>query len=124
MAYPTYGSPMYGAYPMHNQYPSPTQQPPAQNSGGFSCRPVTSREEATAVQVDFFGPGTIMPDLAHGVIYLKRFNNETGSCDMYEFMMQPKREERSMPYATREEIEQLRRELEMLRSERMKQDVE
>lgn len=54
---------------------------------GFSVRAVTSREEALGVQVDFFGPGTVMPDLAHGTIYLKRFNANTGASDLFEFRL-------------------------------------
>lgn len=63
-------------------YQQPTQ-------GSYASRPVTSREEALAVQVDFFSPGTLMPDLAHGVIYLKRFNQNTGASDFLEFAYQP-----------------------------------
>lgn len=62
-------------------------QPPVQS--GYITRPVTGREEALGVQVDFFGPGTIMPDLGHGVIYLKRFNQNTGASDLLEFAYQP-----------------------------------
>ena len=69
------------------------QQPPAQqiaqptNTTGFNCRPVTSREEAVAVLSDYFTQGTVMPDLGHGRIYLKRFNPNTGASDFFEFAL-------------------------------------
>lgn len=69
-------------------YPQPQQIAPAQPQSqqqAFATRPVTSREEAVAVQVDFIGAGTLMPDLSHGAVYLKRFNQETGACDFLTF---------------------------------------
>lgn len=135
--YPTY-SPPYAAQPYAQPprmgeagqgYPQPMQSPPAPSqsqmssfasSGGqsFGARPVTSREEALALQVDFLGPGTIMPDLSHGKIYLKRFNPSTGSCDFFTFLLEQPEEKPAPPaveYATREELRQLREELERLR---------
>lgn len=57
---------------------------------GFLCRPVTSKEEALAVQVDYLSAGTIMPDLGHGMMYLKRFDSNTGLSNMFEFaLVQP-----------------------------------
>lgn len=74
--------PFYANYAQGVQATQPTQN-------GFICRPVTSREEAVAVQTDFISAGTIMPDLGHGVIYLKRFNPNTGLSDWYEFAYVP-----------------------------------
>lgn len=81
--------------PQLSQQPIQPQQMPQQtNAQGFACRPVTSREEAVAVLADYFSPGTIMPDLGHGCIYLKRFNQNTGASDFYEFaLVQQKTEE-------------------------------
>ena len=87
------------AQPMNNPQPM------------FNCRPVTSKEEAQAVQVDFFGPGTLMPDLGHGVVYLKRFNQNTGACDIFEFVAQQPKEERPVRYATIDDLNALRDEL-------------
>ena len=62
MAYPNYNPYQpYSPYPQ-SSYPQPQQQ------ASFSCRPVTSREEALAVQTDFMSAGTILPDLAHGIL--------------------------------------------------------
>ena len=75
-----------------NQYgyqPQTVQSTVQPVQSGYVTRPVTGREEALGVQVDFFGLGTVMPDLAHGVIYLKRFNPNTGASDLLEFAYQP-----------------------------------
>ena len=93
----------YGAYPMgiyqpmQDQYQpmqmNQTAQPivqaaqPGQQSAqsNFFCRPVASKEEALGVPVDFMGAPMFFPDLAHNVIYMKRFNTNTGSADVFEF---------------------------------------
>lgn len=88
MAYNTYNyQPYTSGYNTINpmqpmQQPQPMQQA---QTGGFVCRPVTCREEAVAAQVDFFSAGLVMPDLARGVIYVKRFNQNTGASDFGEF---------------------------------------
>lgn len=128
MAYPNYMAPNYGSYPNSFQ---PTYAPvqnatiqnvPQQANNGFACRPVTSKEEAMAVQVDFFGPGTVMPDIGHGVIYLKRFNSNTGSCDIFEFVAQQPKQEAPVQYVTKEEFDSLRAELEKLKGKKVKQN--
>lgn len=83
MAYQSYTP--YQPYNPYQQgsYAQPQQTMQPQSS--FSCRPVTSREEALAMQTDFLAAGTIMPDLGHGIIYLKRFNPNTGASDFLEF---------------------------------------
>lgn len=70
--------------------PVQTTQSPYMNGqpfsqGGFICCPVTSREEAVAFRVEAFGPAVIMPDLGHGMIYFKRFNDKTATADFSEF---------------------------------------
>lgn len=128
MAYPNFMAPSCGAYP--NSFPAPyapaqtapMQSIPQQPGNGFACRPVTSKEEAMAVQVDFFGPGTVMPDIGHGVIYLKRFNSNTGSCDIFEFVAQMPKEAESIQYATKEDIALLRGEIDKLKEKRVDAD--
>lgn len=74
---------------MQYQAPQPMQGPymnGQQNAqSGFICCPVTSREEAVAFRVEAFGPAVIMPDLGHGMIYFKRFNDKTALADFAEF---------------------------------------
>lgn len=99
MAY-DFGQPFRGYQPAQGGFPyQPTNYIPQQQSApvapqaapqqGFSIRPVASREEAMAVQSDFFGPGIIMPCLGQGVIWLKRFNPNTGASDLLEFIYAP-----------------------------------
>lgn len=66
-----------------NQVPQNTQQNSSQPN--FFCRPVASKEEALGVPVDFMGSPMFFPDLARGVIYMKRFNTNTGAADIFEF---------------------------------------
>lgn len=66
----------------------PVSAPAPQNgqiAGNFAVQPVTSREEAVAVIADPLSAGVLLPDLAHGVIYVKRFNPNTGASDFGEF---------------------------------------
>ena len=98
--------------------PMPQTQPAAQ-SIGFSTRPVTSREEALGVQVDFFGPGTLMPDLGHGKIYLKKFNQNTGASDLFVFALEadrPAEDPQVAQYVTRQELDGMRAKLDQLSS--------
>ena len=74
-------NPYYTGYNPQIQQSQPQQTAPQpQVQSGFICRPVTSREEALATPCDFMAAGVIMPDMAHGMIYLKRFNSQTGLC--------------------------------------------
>jgi hypothetical protein len=52
-----------------------------------------------------------MPDLGHGVVYLKRFNQNTGACDIFEFTAQQTKEPEPVRYATIEDLNSLREEL-------------
>ena len=95
--FPNYTYPAYGGYnpvtpfapapqvyqPMQQPVPQPVQS--AQTVGStntqpnFFCRPVASKEEALGVPVDFMGAPMFFPDLAHSVVYMKRFNTNSGS---------------------------------------------
>lgn len=105
--------PYTGAYsaPTAPQYQNGISTAPTTQSG-FICRPVTSGLEAEAVQVDFMGPGTIMPDLGHGLIYLKRFNPNTGTSDFLVFAEQ---KQPVIQYATIDDINALRSEIELIK---------
>ncbi len=84
MAYP-YG---YNGYmPQYQQqYPQQQVQQPVQS---HLVRPVASVEEARAVQTDFSGALTIMPDTAHGAIYTKQLNLQTGCADFAMYRREP-----------------------------------
>lgn len=118
MAYPTQLN--YPNYPYNQPYPYqqpvqqiPVQQIPQQAAQTFGCRPVTSKEEALGVQVDFLGPGTLMPDLAHGIVYLKRFNSNTGISDIYEFRLAEQQLEQEKP----DELAEIRATIERLEAD-------
>lgn len=100
----------YGTY-IGTNYPQPQQQ------NGYICRPVTCREEAVAAQVDYFSAGLVMPDFARGVIYVKRFNSNTGASDFGEFKYSPPQPQPEAvqidpaQYVTRKEFEEFTRRL-------------
>lgn len=104
----------YGTYTGVNYQP-PQQSQPMQQQNGYICRPVTCREEAIAAQVDYFSAGLVMPDFAHGVIYVKRFNPETGLSNFGEFKYcQPQPEPAAIDpgqFVTRKEFEEFTRRL-------------
>lgn len=100
MNYQPYGYyPRYGAAapaPAFYGGVAPVPAPAAQSataaatggiSPGFAVQPVSSKEEALAVIADPMASGVLLPDLAHGVIYVKRFNPQTGTSDFGEFAL-------------------------------------
>lgn len=94
-------------------YTQPQPMAPAMSQGqipAFSVRPVTNREEAVAAQIDFLGPGTLMPDFNHGIIYLKRFNQNTGACDFLVFALQQAEDKQpeTQEYATKADVQEVR----------------
>ena len=126
---PNYYQPMQNQ-PIMNQPVQNVQQVPQTNQAAsaqqsaqsnFFCRPVASKEEALAVPVDFMGQPMFFPDLAHSVIYMKRFNTNTGSADLFEFHGQ--QEQTPAPSfapldefnAMKDTIDQLKAEIEKLK---------
>ena len=103
--------------PMQNQQTNNTSQP------NFFCRPVASKEEALGVPVDFMGSPMFFPDLAHNVVYMKRFNTTTGAADIYEFRGQQEQPSAPTPSfvpldefnAMKDTIDQLKAEIEKLK---------
>lgn len=121
--YPPYP---YGGYqPMQMpqmQIPQMTPQMPQNGQfgqGGLSpmSRPVSSREEAQATAADFSGALMVFPDLAHGHVYLKRWNMQTGAADFVEFgPVETVAENATVPeyvclHTYQEDMEKLRKEL-------------
>lgn len=97
---PSYYQPMQGYQqmnqPMLNQPQSQgpnVQQANNTSQPNFFCRPVASKEEALGVPVDFMGSPMFFPDLAHNVVYMKRFNTTTGAADIFEFHGQQAQEQ-------------------------------
>lgn len=125
--FPAYGQQGGGCAPgwpgqMHG-YPQMQQTAPAPAQAqqqGFFVRPVTNREEAVAAQIDFFGPGTFMPDLANGRVYFKRLN-QTGSCDFMTFALERPEQTQTQPqpteYATKADLVEMQQVIEGLADE-------
>lgn len=108
-------------YPYTNYYqqmplsaPQPMQQTvqmqPMQQPG-FTVRGVTSKEEALAAQADYMTAGHVMPDLAHGIVYVKRPNMLTGACDLLTFKLVTPEEEQPAQYVTMDEFNRFRNEM-------------
>lgn len=73
-----YSNPPYNY--MGNQQPNMGQQ-------FLKCRPVSSREEAMASQIDLDGSLWIFTDTTHGKIYTKQINNDgTASFHTYAYV--------------------------------------
>lgn len=77
-------APWYAAAQMQPAQPSALT---AASAPVYAVQPVTRKEEALAVIADPLSPGVLMPDLDHGVIYVKRFNPNTGTSDFAEFSL-------------------------------------
>ena len=84
---------------------------------------MTSREEAVAAQIDFMGPGTVMPDLGHGVVYLKKFNSQTGSSDLLEFRYAEPAQPRDELGELRNVVAQLQKDVEALKGGAVNESV-
>lgn len=104
MAY-NYGYPPNPYMGFNQQIPQQQTQPQV---NGYVCRPVTSREEALATPCDFMAAGVIMPDLAHGMIYVKRFNAQTGASDFGDFAFtQPAQPKENAEYTPKADFDKL-----------------
>lgn len=79
--YPNY-YPQQLPWTQQNWYGQQVQQ--MQQPQQLTGRMVTSREEALGVPADFQAP-VVMPDLAHGVVYVKVLNQQTGAADFLEY---------------------------------------
>lgn len=77
-----YGQPMQ---PMYQQQYQPMQM--QQQDGQLYCRPVASADEARGVPVDFTGKPMVFPHLSAGRIYVKAFDQGSGSAIFREFRM-------------------------------------
>ena len=135
MAYPY---PPYSYLPYMQGYNQPAQpmqqtvpamQQPQQPS--IKVRPVASEEEARGVPVEFDGSLILLPDMAHGAIYSKQLNMQDGSAIFRRYMIDmpasapQTAQEPVLPvaqYATLEQLQELRDELEALRATAGKQD--
>lgn len=115
------------AQPMQQAAPA-IQQPPQPS---IKVRPVASEEEARGVPVEFDGSLILLPDMAHGAIYSKQLNMQDGSAIFRRYMIDmpdsapQTAQEPILPaaqYATLEQLQELKDELDALRAATEKQD--
>lgn len=70
----------------NNPYNMGQQQSMQVNNQFLKCRPVSSREEAMAFQIDLDGSLWVFPNVANGKIYTKQVNNDgTATFNTYTF---------------------------------------
>lgn len=112
-----YGGNYQGYFQQPYQAQAFQYQQPQQAQMALSGRPVTSREEAAGLPMDFTAGAMYMPDLAHGVIYAKIFNANTGEAPLLEFRIAKPEEKRETAYATALEVETLRNEIARMKEE-------
>ena len=115
------------AQPMQQAAPA-IQQPPQPS---IKVRPVASEEEARGVPVEFDGSLLLLPDMAHCAIYSKQLNMQDGSAIFRRYMIDmpssapQTAQEPVLPvaqYATLEQLQELRDEMDALRAITEKQD--
>ena len=97
----------YPQQQMQQQVQQPVQSPQ------HIVRPVASIEEARAVQTDFNGALTMMPDTAHGFVYTKQLNLQTGCADFNTYQRVPPQEDISA-YVTRKEFDEMKQRFNLL----------
>lgn len=120
-------NPYSGFYPQ-NTMRSPVPQvqpvvaPPAyqqEQAAQFRVIPVANPEEATAIPTDFSGIPYLMPDFAHGAIYTKTFNPNTGSSVFLTFRLEENLQANAQPvpapYDAKAEIDKLTAELDEIK---------
>lgn len=72
----------------------------------LKCRPVSSKEEAMAFQIDLDGSLWVFPNVANGKIYTKQINNDgTASFGTYVYT-EEKTSQPATEYVTKEQFNQ------------------
>ena len=71
----------------------------------IKCRPVSSKDEARACQIDLDGSLWVFTDLGNGKIYTKQINNDgTAAFKTYAFVKDENPYDSSTEYVTKEEF--------------------
>lgn len=120
----------YGLYPQNNMrtpvYPQIVQQQPMAQpeqvaqpiQNGVKVIPVASITEAQAVPTDFMGDTLLLTDFAHGCIYTKVLNPNTGSAIFRTFkLIEDVPQPMAVEYDAKAEIDKLRSEIVAIRKE-------
>ena len=116
---PSLGYPSYNPYPyqpgqMQQPFQAQNAVPQSVQNQGFVCRPVTSRAEAEVFQIPFDGSTTYFVDTANGKIYAKTFHFNDGTAPLVTYTRESAAP--AVQYATVEDINALRTEIEALKS--------
>ena len=100
--------------PIPNQFPYGNNNMLLSNYGAVSqnlysnqflkCRPVSSKDEAKAYQIDLDGSLWVFTDLANGKIYTKQINNNGTATFQTYLLTQDQPYDNSGDYVTREEF--------------------
>ena len=118
---PGIGMQPLGSAGMAPQMPSQASQAPqgVNSQPGYICRPVASYDEAKAVPTDYMGNIILMPDFAHGMIYAKALDANTGNPIFQRFRFSPEQPDISMVggYDPRPDLDRLRQDVAALRAE-------
>lgn len=91
----------------YNNYMGGQQNNSFQNSQFLKCRPVSSKDEARAFQIDLDGSLWVFTDLGNNMIYTKQINNDgTANFKSYQFVQDKNDFSFSNPndYITRDEF--------------------
>lgn len=108
--------PMYGGYQQPQQMFQQSRMDFLQSMqpqpSGIQARPVTGREEAVAATV-FPGSPMLFLDRAHGAVYYKAIDPQTGAAEFVDFIVaQPVPQQAPPQYVTVEMFDQWRSEFE------------
>lgn len=83
----------------------PMPQRPINQNQFLKCRPVSSREEAMAFQIDLDGSLWVFPNVANGKIYTKQINNDgTATFNTYAYIIEKENLYNSGEYVTKDEF--------------------
>ncbi len=113
--YNGYQQPIYGGnstYQQQSFLPSRMDYSMQPQQSGIQARPVTGREEAVAAAV-FPGTPMLFLDRAHGAVYYKAIDPQTGAAEFVDFIVpQPVPQPAPPQYVTVEMFDQWRSEIE------------
>ena len=108
MGYPTTGqAPIATQYPYGVNYSNILTKQPYQNfqqTQFLKCRPVSSKQEAMAFQIDLDGSLWVFTDVGNDKIYTKQINNDGTATFKTYALIQDKSPYETSQYVTREEF--------------------
>lgn len=117
----------YTNYPQNSPSYNTQPQMPVQQEPTMICRPVGSIEEARFIPTDFNGNLMILPDISHGMIHTKQLNPKDGDALFHTYIlskpaaqspiMEPEPQPPIVEFAPLSEVEMLRQEISQLKQQ-------